>query len=209
MEIDLKDLSTRERYQLLTSSLLPRPIAFVSTQNLEGQNNLAPFSFFNGVSSNPPCLSISIARNRRGEKKDTLRNIEETKEFVVNTAHLAMGEALVDTAAEFPYGESEIEACGFSTTPSQKVRPPRIAEALLHYECRLYKAIEVGDGTPGSSTLVIGEILHMHLSDAILEEGKIQLEALKPLSRLSAHDFGSSEFLFSKPIPSLKSSPKK
>ncbi len=204
MEINPQEISTRERYQLLTGSLLPRPIAFVSTQNRAGETNLAPFSFFNGVSSNPPCISIAIARNRDGSKKDTLINIEETKEFVVNGASIAMSEALVETAASYPYGESEIETCGFTPVPAVRVSPPRIAEALMHYECRLLQTVTIGDGSPGSSTLVIGEIVQMHFEDSIFHDGRITLESLNPLSRLGGDDYASSTLVLSKAIPRLE-----
>jgi flavin reductase (DIM6/NTAB) family NADH-FMN oxidoreductase RutF len=177
--------SSSENYHRMTSLIVPRPIAWVSTLSLEGVVNLAPFSFFNGVSSNPLCLSIAVARKEDGSKKDTLVNIEATGEFVVNASHEWMAEAINQSSAPLPPEESEVDHLHLSTIPSLHVKPPRVKESLAHFECRTEKLVEIGDGASGSSTLIIGRILAIHIDDSLMtEKGRVDPLKLKPISRL-------------------------
>lgn len=201
--IDPDQIKTADRYKLLIGSIVPRPIALVATQNSAGQVNLAPFSFFNGVCSNPPCVTISIARKADGSKKDTLRNIEETKQFVVNTSSSWLTEPLVHSAGEFPYGTDEMALTGLTPIASLKVAPPRVKEAAIHFECALYKLVEIGDGSAGSATLVIGQIVYFHIHAAAYKEGKIDWQALAPLARLGGRSYTQVDNEFERAIPDL------
>jgi flavin reductase (DIM6/NTAB) family NADH-FMN oxidoreductase RutF len=187
---DRKNLAPRDWYTLMIGSIVPRPIAFVSTVNLKGQVNAAPFSFFNGVSSDPPVLSISVTPKRDGTLKDTLINIRETGEFVVNIVPENLMKRVHETAKTFPYGVNELSEVGLTTLESLYVRAPRVAECPIHIECRLYKEVQVGEGL-GSSILVLGQILAFHVrSDLLKDPLGIDFKKLKPLARLGGSDYG-------------------
>lgn len=195
--LDTKDLQALDIYKILTGAIVPRPIAFISTMNKKGQTNAAPFSFFNGVCSNPPTLSVSIARNSDGSKKDTLINIEETSEFVVNICSESFAQEMAQSSANYAYGTSEIEKTKLSTLPSESISCPRIKESKIHFECKLYDKLEVGDGSAGSSTLVVGEILKVHVSEKVYRDGKINFEKLSVIARLSGRKYGRITETFS------------
>ncbi len=167
MLLDFSVLPRREAYAWMISTILPRPIAWVSTISLEGKANLAPFSFFQGVTANPPTLMISPVNTREGEKKDTVRNLEQVDEFVVHVVPYRLAEIMNRTAAPLPYGESEFDACGIATAPSERVRPPRIADAPVAFECIVDRMIAIGEG-PLAANVVFGRILLAHVSDAVL-----------------------------------------
>ena len=202
-QVNPKETSVESIYKLLIGAILPRPIAFISTLNKQGQGNLAPFSFFNGVCSNPPCLMVSIARKPNGEKKDSLRNIEETGEFVVNSANEWLIEKLVSCGSTYPYGENEMERVGLNPLASQLVKPPRVKESAFHMECKLYNQMEIGDGTAGSSTIVVGEIVLFHINEAIYKEGKIDLSTYKPMARLGGSNYCEPGVIRNLPIPKI------
>eukprot|EP01099_Mayorella_cantabrigiensis_P003437 TRINITY_DN2635_c0_g1_i1.p1 TRINITY_DN2635_c0_g1~~TRINITY_DN2635_c0_g1_i1.p1 ORF type:complete len:292 (-),score=42.47 TRINITY_DN2635_c0_g1_i1:18-893(-) len=193
---DASKLKGSKLYEILIGGVLPRPIGFVSTISSNGAVNLAPFSFFNGVSSSPPCVILSLTKTAQGGKKDTLINIEETKEFVVNTAAKWMSQPLNWCSANFPYGVSEMEKAGLTPIPSLKIKPPRCKEAPIQFECTLFNTMEVGEGL-GSSTLVVGKVVAVHIAkEAIVSEtpdGKhitLDPEFLQPLSRLGGASYG-------------------
>lgn len=194
-------LAPRDIYKLMLGAIVPRPIAFISSINANGITNLAPFSFFNGVCSNPPCLSVSITRKRDGSKKDTLRNIEANGEFVINTVNEWMLGAANYCAAEFPYGVSEFSQAGLTALPSSLVKPPRVKESAVQLECRLLKSVEVGDGGVGSATLVIGQILQFHVSNSVYRDGRILIDQLKPVARLAGGAYGALGELVDLDIP--------
>ncbi|HGY54846.1 MAG TPA: flavin reductase family protein [Caldithrix abyssi] len=188
MLIDPEKQTYRENYTLMSACIVPRPIAFVSTVSIEGVFNLAPFSYFNGVTSAPPTLSIAIARKSRdSNKKDTLSNILDTGEFVVNTVSVAMTEAMNRTARDFPPEVNEFTEAGLTAIPARKVKAPLVKESPVKMECTLYKSIEIGEGRPGSGFLVIGEIVMFHIADEIWDGGQIDMEKLDPLGRLSGN----------------------
>jgi len=201
--IDPASLKVREVYQLLISSIIPRPIAFVSTLSPDGEGNLAPFSAFNLVSSNPPCLSIAISRRRDGSKKDTLRNIEETKEFVVNVACHSFLPQLVQTGADYPPEVDEREVVKLTALPSQRVKPVRIAESPLHFECVLENSLAIGDGSAGSAVIVVGRIVLVHVSESALRDGRIQPLYADIVGRLGGDDYCRLSPDFSQPIPKV------
>jgi flavin reductase (DIM6/NTAB) family NADH-FMN oxidoreductase RutF len=186
---DFAKLSVREIYRILVASIVPRPIAFVTTMDENGVTNLAPFSFFNGVSSNPPYVVFSVARTPQGEKKDTLRNVEKLREFVVNTAEEGFVDQVNAASEAFPYGISEIEKVGLNVLPSTWVKPPRIAEAAIQMECRLEQIVEIGADEPGGASLVIGKVLGIHVADRVLTNGEIDYEKLKPVARLGRDEW--------------------
>ena len=187
--LDPTTLLVQDVYKLMIGSIVPRPIAFVSTINNQGQSNLAPFSYFNGVSSKPMCLAISVTAKPDGQPKDTLRNILETKEFVVSTVASWFVEAMAYTSAAYPYGVDEMEKVGLTPLASTKVKPQRVKESPVHFECELYKTLEIGDGTPGSSTLIIGQVVMVHVHRPAYQDGKILINELKPVARLSGRAY--------------------
>ncbi len=188
MQIDPAQQTYRENYTLMSGCIVPRPIAFVSTLSLDGVPNLAPFSYFNGITSAPPTLSIAIARkSRENGKKDTLSNILDTGEFAVNVVTVEMTEGMNRTAKDFPPQVDEFKEAGFTTIPSFKVKAPLVKESPIKMECRLYKAVEIGGTQPGSGYLIIGEIVLFHIADEIICSGKIDVQKLDPLGRLSGN----------------------
>ena len=167
MLLDFSQLSPRDAYTWMIGTILPRPIAWVSTIDLNGRTNLAPFSFFQGVTSNPPTLMFVPVNLRDGTKKDTVRNIEQVGEFVVNLVSFPLAEKMNATSAMLAYGESEFEACGVAATPSERIRPPRVADAPVAFECTLERIVLIGEG-PLAANVVFGSILLAHIDDGVL-----------------------------------------
>ncbi len=167
MFLDFSGLAPRSAYQWMTSTILPRPIAWVSTISPDGRANLAPFSFFQGITANPPTLMFVPANTRDGQKKDTIRNIELVPEFVVNLVPEALAAKMNDTASNLPYGESESAAFGIETSPSTRVRPPRIAASPVSFECTLDQVVHIGSG-PLAANVVFGRILCAHVREEVL-----------------------------------------
>ena len=185
MLLDFTKLPTREVYGWMTSVIAPRPIAWVSTIASDGRTNLAPFSFFQGVTSNPPTLMFVPVNNRDGQPKDTVRNIRQVPEFVVNVVPYALAGPMNATAATLPYGESEAEKFGIAMTPSTKVRPPRVAAAPVAFECTLHQIVNIGEG-PLAAHVVFGRIHLVHVSDAVLgADGRIDPARLDLIGRMS------------------------
>jgi flavin reductase (DIM6/NTAB) family NADH-FMN oxidoreductase RutF len=207
IDIDPETLSNQERYKLLIGSVLPRPIAFVSTLSPEGKPNLAPFSFFTGVCSSP--LVICFAPMRRGsdgEKKDTLRNIEATGEFVVHVVTESIAEKMNRTSAEYPYGVSEFEMSGLTPIPSDKVKPYRVKESPIQMECVLHQLVNLGD-TVGAGSLVLGRVVQLHYSTDVYQDGKIILEKLKPVARLAGNAYARVTDTFAMERPVIEKDP--
>lgn len=196
VSLDASALDVRETYKLMTSGILPRPIAFVSTLNENGTVNLAPFSYFNAISSAPPTIMVAITYKSDGSKKDTLINIERSGEFVVNSVSEWMAAPMNHCAAEYPHGVSELEKVGLNAIPSEIVAPPRVKESPFHMECKLHTTVAVGPGGSGSSTLIIGEIVKFHVHKAAYHNGTISPEALKPLSRLGGISYSTLGEIF-------------
>ncbi len=171
-------------YRILTGVVVPRPIAFVSTMSKDGLINLAPYSFFNAVAYDPPTIVFSSSRRAGGKLKDTLAHIEETGEFVVNIVVDDIAEAMNRTAAEYPSEVSEFEIAGLTPAPSQKVRPPRVAESPVNMECRLQQVVPLGQGDHQHG-LVIGQVVLMHIRDDLIEGHRINHQRLKPTGRLA------------------------
>lgn len=174
------ELNERTIYRLMVGSIVPRPIAWVTSESPAGLVNLAPFSFFNGVATDPPTVMISIGL-RAGEKKDTLRNIESTGDFVVNMVTESLAHAMNISAADFLSHESEVPAAGVTLIEGTHVRCPRIREAPISMECRLDRILVVGRSR---HSLVLGEVLAFHVEDALLRDGRIDPGRLPALGRL-------------------------
>jgi flavin reductase (DIM6/NTAB) family NADH-FMN oxidoreductase RutF len=192
MTIDFARLPVRDIYAWMTGTILPRPIAWVSTISADGKTNLAPFSFFQGVCSNPPTLMFVPVNARDGAKKDTVRNIEHIPEFVVNLVSFVLAEQMNATAALLPYGESEFEKFGIAATPSERVRPPRVAAAPVAFECTLDRIVHIGEG-PLAANVVFGRIHLAHVSDAVLgPDGKPDPAKLDLVGRLGGELYATT-----------------
>jgi flavin reductase (DIM6/NTAB) family NADH-FMN oxidoreductase RutF len=164
MLFDFGKIPPREGYKLLVSTVTPRPIAWISSQNPDGQLNAAPFSFFNVFAGDPPVVGIGIGSHEPGRAKDTRRNIRETKEFVVNLVSEDAAEAMNVTAIEFEPGVNEIAEAKLETIPSVYVKPPRLAASPVSMECALMQIVELGT----DSGLVLGRVLAMHMRDDLV-----------------------------------------
>ncbi len=196
MRIDTSSAPAPEIYQALVGVVAPRPIAWVTTISPAGVVNLAPFSFFNTFSANPPVVVFSPTLRRNGTKKDTLLNIEATREFVVNVAVESLAEKVNLSSKELPPDESEIDLTGLHTSPSSKVRPPRLAESPVNLECKLRQLIPLGEG-PIAGNLVIGDIAMIHVSDDVLDSnGKVDPRKLKAIARLGGDWYCRTSDLF-------------
>lgn len=187
MEITTENLEWKEAYKLLVGSILPRPIAFVTTIDKQGVVNAAPFSFFTAICADPLLICFSpMRRGKDGAKKDTLLNIEDTKEFVINIVSEDIVEQMNTCATEFPPDFDEAEIAGLTKSNSQKVNPPRINESKIHLECTLFKVLHFGSHA-GAGSLVIGKVEHVHIADDLYENGRINTEKLKPIGRMAGH----------------------
>jgi len=188
VELDPSSLSASQRYRWLISLVVPRPIALVSTRAADGTLNVAPFSYFMGVSSDPFVIAISVSQ-REGRPKDTAHNIEATGEFVVNAAGEANAAAINLTSGDWDPDVDEFALAGLTPAASVKVAPPRVAEAAYALECRLERTIVLG-AAPRQTSLILGEVVWMHVRDEVLEDpraGETPLAdplKLRPLARL-------------------------
>ncbi len=186
MNFDLRDLDNKNAYKLMTGSIVPRPIAWVSTVDEAGNRNLAPFSFFTVASRNPPTLCISIGPGvgeRDGTTKDTLANIRNTKQFVINIVMSSLGDEMHISSNNFPADVDEFEAVGLTAAKSIHVQPPRVHEAPIAFELELDQIIEIG-----SDCLVLGKVVQYHIQDEYyLGNFKVDLEKLQPLGRLAGN----------------------
>jgi flavin reductase (DIM6/NTAB) family NADH-FMN oxidoreductase RutF len=172
--------------KLMTGSILPRPIGWISTRNQSGLPNLAPYSFFNMVCANPPTVVFApMIRSTDGQSKDTLNNIRENGEFVVNLVTEELAEAMNRSSQETAAEVNEFELAGVTPKESTAVRAPRVAESPINFECKVRDIIEIND-QPGGGYLVTGIVIHMHIDEGVmLGTDKIDLEALKPIGRLA------------------------
>lgn len=183
MELSPADLRAADRYKLLIGLIVPRPIALVSTISADGRTNLAPFSFFCGVGSEPMMLAFCPALDGKGQDKDTLRNAllpadGGTGEFVVNVVTESIARQVAAAAEELPYGQSEFGLTGLTPMPSSLVRPPRVAQCPAAFECVTRQVVRTNPGVPASGTMVLGEIVRVHAIDGILNE-RLHTDAAK------------------------------
>lgn len=194
MIVSPSDLAHKDLYSILLNAVAPRPIAWVSTISLSGQPNLAPFSFFNCVCVDPPLLAFapglrppkqpaSRGEASRGEPKDTLRNIRDTGEFVVNVVTYELAEAMNSTSGEYDPSVNEFELAKVTPLASSIVRPPRVAESPVSFECKLHQILDFSPA-PTSSSLVIGQIVSIYISDGHLKDGKLDRNSLDMIGRM-------------------------
>ena len=189
LSFDPKQESVQNIYKLMIGAIVPRPIAFVSSLDARGVRNLAPFSFFNGVSAAPPVVMFSAAVRREdaerglGPHKDTLLNVIATREFVINVVTEAMADKMNLTSAQVPPHVDEFELAGLTPLPSELVKPPRVAESPVHLECRLRQIIEISEEVHGSS-IILGDVLRFHIHENVVDHYRIDADKLAAIGRM-------------------------
>ena len=188
MQFDPESLDTRDLYTLLSTAVAPRPIAFASTVDAEGRVNLSPFSYFNVFSTVPPILVFSpIRRGRDGSAKDTLENVLAVPEVTVNVVNYAMVEQMSLASTEYPTGVNEFVKAGFSEVPSEVVRPPRVGEAPVSFECIVDQVVPLGDGG-GAGNLVVARVVRIHVQDDMLDtDGQLDTNKLDLVARMGGN----------------------
>ena len=199
MELDPNVIGDAAAYKLLIGCVVPRPIAWVSTIDVGGIKNLAPFSFFMGVCGDPPMVAFSSGP-RAGGRKDTARNAEATGEFVVNVVDDEHAEAMNLSSGEYAADVDEFAIVGLASAPGVRVKAPRVATAPISLECRVAQIVRVGNGP---HSVVFGEIVYMHIRDALYDAttGRIDVSALRPVGRLAGHMYSRTHELFEKKRP--------
>ena len=199
--LDFESLAARDRYKLITATIVPRPIALVTTRNADGGTNCAPFSFFNVFSEDPPLVVLGLQSRPDFKLKDTTENIRRSGEFVVHMVDESIVEAMVLCAANFPPGVSEIPAAGFTLERSPKVDVDRILEAPFSFACRRVTVLQFAK----TRDLAIGEILGLSARDGLIEEATLRVNwaAYHPVGRLFASHYTRTRDRFSHDIPSL------
>ncbi|MHC4127359.1 MAG: flavin reductase family protein [Planctomycetota bacterium] len=207
MDLSPGDLSPRERYKLMIGCIVPRPIAFVSTVSVDGRFNLAPFSFFNGVGSDPMTVMFCPAnRSDDGGDKDTLLNCRPPEEggvgqFVVNAAVEAYQRQVAAAAEALEYGDSEFELVGLTPTPSRLVKPPRVAEAPWAFECETLQVIRTNPGVPGGGNAVLGRVVHVWARDDVVNQNQVvDAEALGAIGRMGGFAYCTTGDRFEMPV---------
>jgi len=204
MQIDPAHTSQKDVYKILTGSVIPRPIGWISTVNEDGIPNLAPFSFFNAVGEDPPHVMFSTVRS--GDKnKDTLNNVLATKQFVVNMATEELAEAMNNSSINLPPDGNEFEYSGLTALPSVMVKAPRVAESPIHFECELVHHYSLEDHKDGGATILIGRIVMFHVDESVLlPDFKINRETYKPIARLEGANYAKIGEVFSIKRPFIK-----
>jgi flavin reductase (DIM6/NTAB) family NADH-FMN oxidoreductase RutF len=195
MKVNPATLSQRDQHRLMTSVIVPRPIAWVSTVSAAGVNNLAPYSAFTMIGDRPVGVGVGIVAGREGRKKDTLVNIEFTRDFVVNIVNESLAAKMNLTSGAFPEDVSEFEKAGLTAAKADVVNAPLLAESPINLECRLLQIVELGEH-PRKSWFVIGEVLLVHVKDEVMVDGEIQMSRLKAIGRLGRNDYCSTQGVF-------------
>jgi flavin reductase (DIM6/NTAB) family NADH-FMN oxidoreductase RutF len=206
MDASPDELAQRDRYRLLIGCIVPRPIALVSTVGIDGRVNLAPFSFFNGVGSDPMTLLFCPSNRPDGGEKDTLRNCKPraeggTGEFVVCAAIESYAREVAAAGEPLPYGESEFELTSLATAPSRRVRVPRVARSPWSFECETIHVVRTNPGVAGGGNVVIGRVLHLHVDDALLDDHlRVDPEKLRAVGRMGGIGYTSTRDRFELPV---------
>ena len=183
----------------------PRPIGWISSRGEDGSINLAPYSYFNAISEHPPMVIFSSAPSGNSSHKDSLRNVIETKEFVVNIVSSALGNAMNITSGDLPYGESEFDAANLAIADCETVSVPRVAASPAALECQLWRVVELpkpDNADPG--IMVVGTITGIHIDDSVIKDGKVDVTAFQPLARLGYMDYARITNVFSMKRPNAK-----
>jgi len=203
MNLDPEQISVAALYQHLIRIIAPRPIAWVSTVSLSGIANLAPFSFFTGVGAKPPSIVFCPSNRRDGTPKDTLKNILDNGEFVINAVPFRLAQAMSLSSAELPPEDSEFDLTGIETAISNIVKPPRVLESPVSLECTLMHHLPLAPG-PGGANIVVGKIVQIHLDDAVLDhEGWADPALLDLIGRLGGSSYCRTTERFEIPRPSV------
>jgi flavin reductase (DIM6/NTAB) family NADH-FMN oxidoreductase RutF len=190
------------------SLVVPRPIGWISTLDGDGRPNLAPFSFFNAVSDNPPVvLFITNGGHVEGGYKDTPANAENTGEFVCNMATWDLREAMNRSSAPLPRARDEFDFAGLTPIPSRMVKPPRVAESPVHLECRYMQTVEIPGHDPVPTKVVFGKVVGIHIDDRFITDGKVDVGAIKPIARMGYQDYTVVERIFSMDRPTIDDVP--
>ncbi|HPP06183.1 MAG TPA: flavin reductase family protein [Syntrophorhabdaceae bacterium] len=185
------------------SCVIPRPIGWISTVSQDGIHNLAPYSQFQNLTFDPPYVMFAANQNTKGMRKDTVVNIEKTGEFVYNMVTWELKEAMNITASEVPFEVDEFELAGLTKAPSIKVKPARVAESPIHFECVHYQTIRIpGNGLMGSVDIIIGRVVMIHIKDEVIgPDGRIDILSIRPIARLGYYDYTTVDSLFQMVIP--------
>ena len=191
MYIDFGTVTPQQAYFTMTQTIIPRPIAWIVSENTNGSINLAPFSYFNAVSSNPPLVMISAGIKPGGVAKDTLNNIRQRKDFVLHIVSLEQLNAMNQSSANLPSGESEVEMLGLETVAFEGSRLPRLADAKVAFACRLYDIHYIGSDP---QALILGQVEGLYVDDSVVgkdDKGrtKILAERINPVGRLGANEY--------------------
>ncbi|WP_379156743.1 flavin reductase family protein [Paenibacillus sp. sgz5001063] len=200
MYIKASEQTAHDNYKLLIGSIIPRPIAFVTSMNEQGVVNAAPFSFFNIVSDQPPMIMISCVRKASGEMKHTASNILGNGEFVVHIVDEENVAAINHTSINAPEGISELELAGLTSVPGQMIQVPRIEECRIAMECRLVRHVELGN-----CDMLVGEVLCFYIEDELIQSGRIDAARLKPVSRLAGASYAAIGRTFELERPQFES----
>lgn len=201
LNVDPKDLSTREIYSLMVGLIHPRPIAWVSTLSNDGTANLAPYSFFNGVGANPPTVMFCPANKRDGSYKDSHQNVLNTGEFVVNIVTDPFAESMNLTAAELDAGADEFEFAKLEKVPSLTVDPPRVQNVVAAIECVLHTSLALGHG-PGGANLVIGRVTGFFVDNEVIDGSSIKSDSIPTVGRMGGNEYVHTTNRFAIPRPS-------
>ena len=197
MQFTTQETDEKLLYKLLTGTIIPRPIGWISTVDKKGINNLAPFSYFNMVSSDPPCVMFSTRRDNN-KNKDTLNNVLETEEFVVNLVTHGIVEKMNTTSAAVASDIDEFKLADLTPIDSVLVKPKRVKESLVHFECEKIHHYFIDNDSNGGACVVIGKIKLIHIDDSILlENNYINLDKYKPVARLAGSNYGTLGEIFS------------
>ncbi len=184
MELDIAAMSSTDVYKLLVGSVVPRPIAFVSTLSADGVPNLAPFSFFNVLAPDPPIVHVSIGRRADGSRKDTAANAVQTGELVINVVSEDLAERMNLASGEWPPEVNEFGVAGLTPLASRRVRPARVAESPIQMECHLERVVTLGEG-PRVWDVLFARVVYCHVRDELYDRGRIDAARLRPLARLA------------------------
>lgn len=207
MTIDPAQVPHTSIYKLMVGAIVPRPIAFVSTISVDGVLNLAPFSFFTGISANPPVICFSpMIRGSDGARKDTLQNIEATREFVVNVVSEDFAQQMNICSAEFPPEVDEFAASGLTPVASEVVRPPRVGESRISMECTLVQVVHVS-AKPLGGSIVLGEVVRFHVNDALFDDFKIDADQLRAIGRMGGPSYVRTTDRFEMQRPAVPKAP--
>ncbi len=195
MKIDPTNLDWRDGHELMMGSVVPRPIAFVSTIGKDGVFDVAPFSAFSTVSVKPTLICFTAGSRRDGQKKRTLLNIESSREFVVNIVTEAMAEAMNQSSAVYPYDVDKFKAAGLTPVKADIVKPPMVGESPINLECRVLEMHEFV-APPRRSSLIIGQVLLVHIKDECYQNGEIQMSKLKAIARMGGQFYCRTRDIF-------------